>query len=44
MVSGEPGAVFVGICTFTWYRPMNPGVKPEKDTVAGMLPNVAAAC
>jgi hypothetical protein len=44
MLKKEPLVVFAGICTFTWYRPVNPGVKPEKDTVAGTAPNAAVAC
>jgi len=30
MMSGGNEGRFAGICTFTWYRPVNPGVKPEK--------------
>ena len=43
MVSSDPGGAFAGICTFTWYSPMKPGVKPENDTGAAMAPILAAA-
>ncbi len=43
MMRSEPEGTFAGTCTFTWYKPMKPGVRPEKDTVAGMPPSVAVA-
>jgi len=43
MVRDDPGGTFAGICTFTWYNPMKPGVKPENCTGALMPPILAVA-
>src|ERR1022692_2764606 len=39
-----PGVTPVGNCTFTWYRPTNPGDKPANRTVADCPPIVTLTC
>ena len=36
----SPDGVCVGTCTFTWYRPRNPGARPENSTGLSTLPIV----
>src|SRR5712692_9831439 len=37
--TADPVGAFNGSCTFTWYKPTNPGARPAKRTVPGTPPN-----